>query len=154
MELYDITKIQKIVAETKSEREISERLYTLWYNIVKTLTEEFQVTDNKFNHLLNRILDLNEPHKPNPFQSWHEVDTKSEHIDSKQLKMISDNSRIKKSRPKSVKFVRSISQYQRVTHSLKKKEESKPTWNANKIKMVNESVIKKAIEGKHTLPKP
>jgi len=82
--LYDISKTQKLMAENKTDKEISERIYDLCKHCLKELAEYYQIVDNSFQNIINDMKELNMPHKPNPFQNWHDVSLKvdkNEHIE-------------------------------------------------------------------------
>eukprot|EP00344_Euplotes_crassus_P009022 CAMPEP_0197001812 /NCGR_PEP_ID=MMETSP1380-20130617/6431_1 /TAXON_ID=5936 /ORGANISM="Euplotes crassus, Strain CT5" /LENGTH=146 /DNA_ID=CAMNT_0042419639 /DNA_START=196 /DNA_END=633 /DNA_ORIENTATION=- len=83
MELYDVAKTQKLISENKTDKEISERLYELCRHVVKELAEGYQIIDKVFQNLVTDMEELNMPHKPNPFQNWHEVSLQTKKKDVK-----------------------------------------------------------------------
>lgn len=104
MALYDICKAQMVIADTSADKEMYQRLYHVWFQLLKGMAEDYQVADNAFNHLVSQMLDLNMPHKPNPLQSWHHVSTKVDGLYSNQLKMISDLADLMKKKKRTKKF--------------------------------------------------
>lgn len=107
------------------------------------------------------MVELNMPHKPNPFQNWYEVDLKIEKNDRSVLsnstsapKFALDYMNRNKTLASTNKISNILKQtktYQNIIKNLKsiskKSDKSRPKSH-NEIKGINESIIKKAIEGK------
>ena len=73
MSWYDVAKAQKLMADTKNEKDIAENLFQISKKIVKEFAEDFQLVDNELKILIDKILDYNMPLRPNPLQHWHEI---------------------------------------------------------------------------------
>lgn len=162
MSLYDITKTQKLMAETKTDKEISERLFEFCKHIVKELAEDFQLTDNEFQNLVDQMVELNMPHKPNPLQSWHEVETKVEDFSkghfvtmpttdsrspSKVTKGIAQTGQVMNILKQSTiynKILKSVQTLRQNEGRLKFRNDRRAT-----VKVINEELIKQAIEGNY-----
>lgn len=131
---------------------------------MKELAEDFQIVNNTFQNLIDEMVELNMPHKPNPFQNWYEVDLKIEKNDNAGLpnstsapKLALDYMSKNKTLTKTVKISEILKQtktYQSIVKNLrsisKKADKSKPK-SKNEIKGINEYIIKRAIEGKSIL---
>mmetsp|Transcript_19 Transcript_19/g.11 ORF Transcript_19/g.11 Transcript_19/m.11 type:complete len:187 (+) Transcript_19:320-880(+) len=155
MGLYDVAKTQKIMADNNTDKEISEKIYDLCKHLVTELAVDFQIVDNAFKNLICEMKELNMPHKPNPFQNWHDVSLK---INKKDQISISDASSPKlmknylknsKKNYKANQFANAV----KFTGIIKKtisefKKKKKRCISAQKKgnKVINESLIKKAIE--------
>ena len=131
MALYDIAKTQKLMSETKTDKEIANSLYDYSKQIVKELAQDFQLTDNNFKNLIEDILEFNMPKKPNPFQNWHEIDDPNTdlHIDEftgeklpKTPKAINSITKGLAHAGKGIKILQNINAYQNILKSVKGKK--------------------------------
>ena len=73
MILYDIAKTQKLMSDSKTDKEITENLFKISKKVVKELAEDFQIIDNEYKILIEHILEFNMPKCQNPLQKWHEI---------------------------------------------------------------------------------
>lgn len=160
MNLYDIAKTQKLMADTKTDKEIAENLFEISKQILKELAEDFQLIDNEFKILVDQILEFNMPDRPNPLQSWHELnDPKMDlHIDEftgeklpSTPKALTHFAKGMAKTGKSINILKHSQVYNKilktVKHSYRNENNVRFKLLAKKpVKMVNDSLVKKAIE--------
>lgn len=160
MALYDIAKTQRLMAESKTDKEIADTLFQISKQIVKELAEDFQLTDNDFKILTNKILEFNLPKMQNPLMSWQDVptsniDTTIDQFTGEKINRLKATKHLVKdvAKPSVSTGILKVSKVYKsilksvITNPMKKRIRlMKEQETRNKQKPINESIIKKAIE--------
>jgi len=74
MEIYDISKTKRLMAETINDKNIAENVFLISKSLLKELAQDFQIVDNELKIISDQILECNMPLKLNPLIGWHEID--------------------------------------------------------------------------------
>ena len=73
MVLYDVVKKKKVISESIEDKRIIDNIFQICKRVVKELAESYQFVDQEMSNLVDEILELHMPFKPNPLLGWNEV---------------------------------------------------------------------------------
>ena len=159
MVLYDIAKTQKIMADSRSDKELTENLFQISKKIVKEFAEDYQIIDNETKLLVDHILEFNMPDWANPLQKWHEIyDPKIDlHINEftgeklpPSPKSIANAPKGNSKTVKALQIFKSVNLAKNAIKSVKQPTRNRSTLkfktSTHNLKMIDDSIIKKAIE--------